>query len=179
MNKILLTIIFIIIVYIIYITSNKTNIDNFTSTNNLDLNNINNSNNFILPKEIKYNNNEALSYMPVKSTCNQNVSNILKELRHNGYDYKLIGTAVNKYYNQKYYLYESKIDQYGDLLMRDNLDYLNEQIYSYIFVTFTNNKIEIDHEFGPRNKIDIGDIIFLDKKYLSNGISYIGPYIII
>jgi hypothetical protein len=194
MNIILLTIIFIIIVYTIYITNTNTeisnitdtnteietntDIDNFTDINNLNLNNINNTNDFELPEEINYNNNEALSYMPDETTCSKKLINILKELIYNGYNYKLIGTAINKYYNQKYYLYESKIDQYGDLLMRDNLDYLNEQIYSYIFVTFINNKIEIDHEFGPRNKIDIGDIIYLDKKYLSNGISYIGPYII-
>lgn len=163
MNIILLIIIYIIIVYIIYLTSTKTsNISKFSNTNNLNLEN-----------------NESLSYIPNNVMCDQKLSIIPKDLDYNSYTYSLIGTGINKFYNQKYYLYETKKDQYGNLLIKDNLEYLNEQIYSYIFVTFLNDNPNIDYEFGPRYKINPGDVIYIDNKYLSNGISYIGPFIIL
>jgi hypothetical protein len=160
MNVILLIIIFIIIVYIIYITNVKpTKIKNTIEHNtNIETSKLNLDNS-----------------LPNKDIILSN--NILKKLNYNNNTFKLIGTALNKYYNQKYYLYESKNDQYGDLLMRNNLDYLNEQqLYSYIFVLFNNNEPNIEQEFGPRMKINIGDVIYLDKKYMSNGL---GPYIIL
>ena len=117
--------------------------------------------------------------MPNETTCNVDLSTVPKEMYYNNNTFNLIGTAVNKFYDQKYYLYESKIDQSGDLLMRDNLDYLNEQIYNYLFINIINNEIKIQQKFGPRPKIDIGDIIYLDIKHKFNGISYIGPYLIL
>ena len=181
MNIILIIIIIVIIIYLI--NNNKTieNISNTGKISSLEMDNEKSisTTNFNLVNEINYDSNTALSYMPNETTCNINLTSTPKEIIHNDYKYNLIGTAINKFYNQEYTLYESKIDQYGDLLMRENLDYLNEHIYSYIFVNFINNKIIIQQEFGPRNKIDIGDVIYLDIKHLNNGISYIGPYIII
>ena len=192
MNIILFLIIFILIVYFIY--NNKT-IENITNTNkyevlntkqhnnqdtkqydNLDINQYDNID--------KYNNNLSTTNFYLSNDdnninnqkCNDNLSSILKEIKYNDYTFKLIGTAINKFYNQNYYLYERKNDQYGDLLIKDNLDYLDEQIYSYLFVNFIDNKVSIQKEFGPRIKINTGDIIYLDIKDLSNGISYIGPY---
>ena len=104
----------------------------------------------------------------------QIISESFNNLEYNNYNYKLIGKAVNKIYNQIYYLYESKKDQNGNLSIRNNLDYLDEQIYSYLFVSIDNNKTIINYELGPRSKINKGDVVFVDRKYLS-----IGPYIII
>lgn len=175
MNIILIIIILIIISYLIY---NKKNIEYITNTSNNDLENISSFNKFKIPYEINYDKNESLSYMPNEIKCNKSLLKYPIKLNYNNYIYNIIGKALNKLYNQEYYLYESKVDQDGDLLMRDNLEYSNEQIYNYIFVYFVNNKIKIKYKFGPRNKIENGDIIYLDIKKFNNGISYIGPYII-
>lgn len=165
--NILIIIIFIIIVYVIYITNIETN-DLNKSTEILHSENITNTTNNNLIENIT--NTQTLQKKDLSS---------LKKLDYNNNTFNLIGIALNKYYNQKYYLYESKNDQYGDLLMRDNLEYLNEQIYSYILVYIINNEPIIKEEFGPRSKINVGDVIYIDRKDKSNGISYIGPYIIL
>jgi hypothetical protein len=155
-------IIFIIIVYLIYINCNREEFKNNIELNNLNLdNNINNNidNNFII---------ENKNMVPNIICKNDNI----KELIYDNFKYKIIGKAVNKYYNQEYYLYESRKDQYGNLLIRDNLDYLNSQIYSYLFITFNDNQQIIEKEFGPRSKINSGDIIYI-------GVNNIGPYIIL
>lgn len=182
MNIILFAFIFIIIVFII--SKYSISIENITNTQKIDSLDVDVGTNlsttiFNLPNEIVYDKNTSLTYMPNESTCNIDLSSYPKELIYHNSTFNLIGTAINKFYNQKYYLYESKIDQNGDLLITENLDYLNEQIYKYLFVIFDNTQVIIQQEFGPRNKIDIGDIIHIDIKYLNNGISYIGPYIIL
>ena len=151
----IIIIIFIIIVYLIYINCNSEEFKNNIELNNLTLDdNINKlNNNFMVPNLICENEK-------------------VKELIYENFKYKLIGKAVNKYYKQEFYLYESRKDQYGNLLIRDNLDYLNSQIYSYLFINFNNNEPIIEKEFGPRSKINSGDIIYI-------GINYIGPYIIV
>jgi len=178
MNIILFIIIFILVVYFIYKHNTIETIETITNIDTKIIDNINIDTKIIdninIDNKIIDNNN--LSNINID---NNNLSTIPKELDYNNFTFNFIGTAINKFYNQKYYLYESKNDQYGELLIKDNLDNLNEQIYSYIFVIFINNQQIIQQEFGPRNKINIKDIIYLDIKYLSNGISYIGPYIIL
>ena len=160
MNIILFAFIYLLIVYLIY--KNNNCIEKITNTqkkNSLD------------------NNTSLLSYIPDETACNNKLTTIPKELIYYNTMFNLIGSAINKFYNQNYYLYESKNDQNGILLITENLDYLNEQLYSYLFVIFLDNMQPIIHqEFGPRHKIDIGDIIYIDIKYLSNRLSYIGPY---
>ena len=157
----IIIIIFIIIVYLIYINCNREEFKNNIELNNSTLDdNINKLNNSIL--------DDNINIVPNIICKNDNI----KELIYKNFRYKLIGKAINKYYNQEYYLYESKKDQYGNLLIRDNLDYLNNQIYSYLFVNFNNDEPIIEKEFGPRSKIISGDIIYI-------GINYIGPYIIV
>jgi len=180
MDIILFAFIFIIIVFII--SKYSISIENITNTqkiNSLDIDTNLSTTNFNLANEIEYDNNTSLSYMPNETTCNKDLSSYPKELIYHNSTFNLIGTAINKFYNQKYYLYESKIDQNGDLLITENLDYLNHQIYKYLFVIFDDTQAIIHQEFGPRNKIDIGDIIYIDIKYLNNRISYIGPYLIL
>lgn len=177
MNIIIFAFIFFLIVYLIY--QNNNSIENITNTKkinglNTDNNNFLSTTNFNLPNEIVYDNNTSLSYMPNETKCHVNLTPIPKELTYHNHTFNLVGTAVNDLYNQKYFLYESKYDQNGNLLITDNLDYLQDQIYNYLFVTFNNNQSIIHQKFGPRNKIDIGDII-----YLLNGINQIGPYLIV
>ena len=112
-----------------------------------------------------------------KPNINKNPEKITipREITYNNFIFNYIGQGINDLYHQKYYLYERKNDQYGNLLVRDNLEYLDNQIYTYLFI---NEDLSIQYEFGPRPKINVNDIIYLDIKYLSNGISHIGPYII-
>ena len=154
MNIILIIIILVITSYLFYY---KKNIEPITNTTN----NLENTSSYS-----NTNDNTYLSYIPIKINYNNNL-------------YNLIGKAVNKLYNQEFYLYQSKVDQVGDLFMRNNLDYLNNQIFDYIFVHFIDNKIKIKYRFGPRNKINNGDTIYLDIKNSNKRISYIGPFIII
>ena len=141
--------------------------------NNLDITNSQNNKTITNPIIIKNSlNNDNITLMNI-DLCKNNVPN---KLYYNNSKFNLIGTAINKIYNQEYKLYESKVKQCKNLLIRENLDYLDNQIYNYIFVNLDNNKFSIQQEFGPRNKINIGDIIYLD---LFNGSSYIGPYIIL
>lgn len=162
----IIIIIFIIIVYLIYINCNREEFKNNIELNNLTLdNNINKINNTDI-----YNNFTSENKNMVPNIICKNDD--IKEFIYENFRYKLIGKAINKYYNQEYYLYESRKDQYGNLLIRDNLDYLNSQIYSYLFINFNDNKPIIEKEFGPRSKINSGDIIYI-------GINYIGPYIIV
>ena len=44
------------------------------------------------------------------------------------------------------------------------------KIMSYVLVTFNNDKINIIHRIAPRNKIEIGDVV-----YLSMGTFQLGP----
>jgi hypothetical protein len=187
MNIILLIIIFIILLYVTNKNTfkiNKKSIEHITNNKNQNFNNANkiiiSNEEVILPSEKVILPSEKVILPSEQIVIPSEIVILPNQLNYNNNTFKLIGTALNKYYNQKYHLYESKNDQYGDLLMGDNLDYLNEQnIYSYKFIIFINNKPNIEQEFGPRAKINIGDIIYLDNKYKSKGISYIGPYIIL
>ena len=177
----MIKLIIIFIIFIIFIISyliNKKNIEHITNLSNNDLENISSNNKFKIPNEISYENTESLSYMPNEIKCNNNLLKYPKKLNYNNHIYNLKSKIINNFYNQEYYLYEYKLDQDGDLLIRDNLEYLNEQLYNYILVYFKNNKIKIKYKFGPRNKIDNGDIIYIDLKDNGVGISYIGPFII-
>jgi hypothetical protein len=178
MNIIVLIIIFAIIIYLIHNKKTNENITNTPNINDKTIENITNIptinyidiNNSIPTYSNFKNDNNTLS---LKSTSKDNVP---KKIYHDNHKYNLIGTAINKFYNQEYKLYESKVKQCDHLLMRENLNNLDDQIYNYIFVIFDDNKAIIQKEFGPRNKIYLGDIIYLD---ISFGRSYIGPYIII
>ena len=91
-------------------------------------------------------------------------------ITHEDIKYNLLGYAVNKYYKQHYLIYESYIIQDNDYYLKDNLDYLNQQLYKYVLVKTENNQLKIIHVFGPRSKINIGDIV-----NLSYGVYQLGP----
>lgn len=85
--------------------------------------------------------------------------------------YNLIGSASNPYYYQYYYLYEHQIESNDkNLFMKEELKYVNYQVYEYLLVKIDNNVPSIVHSFGPRTKINLNDIV-----YLANGNFQLGP----
>lgn len=101
--------------------------------------------------------------------------------------YKYIGNASNPYYNQHFLLYESEIEPNKTNVLRDKLDYINYKIYSYLLVKLKNSNLEdqqtkhildlatnssvvVEHYIGPRNKININDVV-----YFSFGTFQLGP----
>ena len=91
-------------------------------------------------------------------------------IKHENNNYNLLGYAINKYYQQYYIIYEFKITQNDNYYLKDNLDYVNNQLYKYVLVKTKENTLKIIHAFGPRNKINIGDIV-----NLSYGVYQLGP----
>ena len=162
--NILFIIIIIIIILFYFINDKLIQNDNDFLNNKLNQNNKLNSNDFLnnkLTDKLIHNDNDFLN-----DKLNQNDKlNNPNKINYNNNTFKFIGTANNNYHNQKFFLYE---------LIKTNHDSLNKKIYYYIFVVFDNEQYIIQQEFGPRTKINIGDII-----YLLNGINQIGPYIII
>jgi hypothetical protein len=86
-------------------------------------------------------------------------------------NYNLVALASNDYYSQHYYLYETITKQNNELDYEENLKYIkNYQIYEYLLVKIRKNKLEVSHYIGPRNKININDIV-----YFSLGNFQLGP----
>jgi hypothetical protein len=85
--------------------------------------------------------------------------------------YNLIGTASNDYYSQYYYLYETLTKQDVELDIEENLKYIKyNQVYEYLLIKIRKNKVKISHYIGPRNKINMNDIV-----YFSLGNFQLGP----
>jgi hypothetical protein len=97
---------------------------------------------------------------------------IPKLFEYNSNKYNLIGTAVNKYYKQYYYLYEFLTKQnINDLDLEENIKYLeNNRIFEYLLVKVNKNVPKVSHYVGPRNKININDVV-----YFSFGTFQLGP----
>lgn len=87
--------------------------------------------------------------------------------------YTLVGLAINEYYNQYYLLYESQPAPNNNIVLGENLSYLNYHINSYLLAKMHNAKPEVLHNIGPRAKINIGDVV-----YLSAGTFQLGPLVI-
>jgi len=94
-----------------------------------------------------------------------------KTYQYDNNEYNLVATASNDYYSQHYYLYELLTTQNIKLDYEENLTYIkNNQIYEYLLVKIHKNKLEVSHYIGPRNKININDIV-----YFSLGNFQLGP----
>ncbi len=94
-----------------------------------------------------------------------------KTYQYDNNEYNLVATASNDYYSQHYYLYELLTTQNIKLDYEENLKYMkNNQIYEYLLVKIRKNKLEVSHYIGPRNKININDIV-----YFSLGNFQLGP----
>jgi len=90
-------------------------------------------------------------------------------------NYNLLGTATNDYYNQYFYIFENLVKQnITNLLLEEDLQYMKtNNIFQYLLVKMENNKSKIIHWIGPRNKININDVV-----YLSLGTFQLGPLVI-
>ncbi len=134
---------------------------------------------------LKANNMEAklnVEFAPVKKEEKQAkiVDKTNKKIVPNLFEYKsnkynLIGNAVNEYYNQYYYLYEFLTKQnITDLDFEEEMKYMeNNRIFEYLLVKVRKNKPEVAHYVGPRNKININDVV-----YFSLGNFQLGPLVI-
>ena len=107
----------------------------------------------------------------VKKIKQEKISGPPKTYQYENNDYNLIATASNDYYNQHYYLYQFLTKQNVKLDYEENLKYItNNQVYEYLLVKIRKNKLEVSHYIGPRNKININDIV-----YFSLGNFQLGP----
>ena len=101
---------------------------------------------------------------------------IPKKINDDGVVYNLLGYATNDHYDQRYVIYESsEITDPTNLknaipTLNENMEWMKTKIMSYVLVTFNNDKINIIHRIAPRNKIEIGDVV-----YLSMGTFQLGP----
>lgn len=102
--------------------------------------------------------------------------NAPEEIDYKGNNYKYLGTATNVYYNQYFYIFENKIEQdTKNMQVEEELKYIkNNKIYQYLLVKMhKDNKPQIIHWVGPRNKININDVV-----YLSLATFQLGPLVI-
>jgi hypothetical protein len=101
-------------------------------------------------------------------------SKLERKMEYKDNIYSLLGLAENKSYRQYYFIYESKVkSSRTNTLVREELAYNTYQVYEYILVKYNGNKPQVVHYIGPRNKININDIV-----YLSLGSFELGPLII-
>ena len=108
---------------------------------------------------------------PLKTFKQAKLSGPLKTFKYENNEYNLVATASNDYYYQYYYLYEFLTKQNVKLDYEENLEYIkNNQVYEYLLVKIRKNKLEVSHYIGPRNKININDIV-----YFSLGNFQLGP----
>jgi len=107
----------------------------------------------------------------IKKIKKEKLSGPPKTHQYDNNEYNLVATASNDYYSQHYYLYEFLTKQDVELDYEENLKYIkNNQVYEYLLVKIRKNKLEVSHYIGPRNKININDIV-----YFSLGNFQLGP----
>ncbi len=93
------------------------------------------------------------------------------EITNQNLKYHLLGYAHNIPYKQYYLIYEAVNKQLNpNLVLREKLDNFEAQVFTYALVKITESKPDIKYIFGPRAKINTGDVV-----YLSQGPLQIGP----
>ena len=96
------------------------------------------------------------------------------EIKTQGLKYQLLGYVYNTAYRQYYLIYEAVNKQINtNLVLREKLDNLDVQVFNYALVKMEKSKPVIKYIFGPRNKINIGDVV-----YLSQGPLQLGPLVV-
>ncbi len=90
-------------------------------------------------------------------------------------NYHLLGTATNVYYKQYFYIFENLVEQkLSEPLLKEELKYMKTNIiFQYLLVKMHNGKPKVIHWIGPRNKINLSDVV-----YLSLGSFQLGPLVI-
>lgn len=135
--------------------------------------------------EIIYNIATSLKGKPTKELSNVLIEDkiynkiteetISNTISYKDTNYNLLGTAINDYYNQYFYIFENVVKQnITNLLVEEELRYMKtNNIFQYLLVKMENNKSKIIHWIGPRNKINLNDVV-----YLSFGTFQLGPLVI-
>jgi hypothetical protein len=73
-----------------------------------------------------------------------------------------------------YFIYELKVSSSRtNTLISEELEYNTYQVYEYILVKYDGNTPKVVHSIGPREKININDVV-----YLSLGTFELGPLVI-
>lgn len=78
-------------------------------------------------------------------------------------DYNLLGIATNVYYNQYFYIFENMVKQkISEPMLEEELKYMKiNRIFQYLLVQMHKGKPKVIHWVGPRNKINLGDVVYL------------------
>ncbi len=112
------------------------------------------------------------------------ISNLMSEskdintMTHDNDTFTLLGTATNVLQGQNFLIYETLTKQKGDnIIVKDNLNYLDNQLYNYLLVVITDNKQVVKFVINPRNKINIGDTVYLAEGPLQLGPLQINKFI--
>lgn len=99
------------------------------------------------------------------------------EITYANLKFNLLGFVYNTPYRQYYLIYEAINKQINpNLVLREKLDNLDVQTFTYALVKIEKSNTNpspipvIKYLFGPRNKINIGDVV-----YLSQGTLQLGP----
>jgi hypothetical protein len=96
------------------------------------------------------------------------------EIKYENLKYNLLGYVYNTAYRQYYLLYETVNSQLNtNLVLREKLDNLDTQVFTYALVKIGKSKPIVKYIFGPRTKININDVV-----YLSQGPLQLGPLIV-
>ena len=96
------------------------------------------------------------------------------EIKNANLNYNLLGYVYNTAYRQYYLIYEAQYKQTNpNLVLREVLDNMDIQIFNYALVKMEKSKPIIKYIFGPRNKINIDDVV-----YLSQGPLQLGPLVV-
>jgi hypothetical protein len=102
-----------------------------------------------------------------------NIDSLPQKVKYYDNIYNLLGSAINSYYKQHYYIYEHKFKSDDIIIVpQDNMKHMNN-LYEYILIKPTNNKFKVIHYINPRNKININDIV-----NISSGVFQLGPLVI-
>jgi hypothetical protein len=86
--------------------------------------------------------------------------------------YKLLGYSINESYNQYYLMYEHEItDPLYDTTVNNDMKFLKVKLYKYTLVKMDKKTPHVLHKIGAREKINLGDFV-----YLSYGVFQLGPF---
>ena len=86
--------------------------------------------------------------------------------------YKLLGYSINESYNQYYLMYENEItDPLYDTTVNNDMKFLKVKLYKYTLVKMDKKTPHVLHKIGAREKINLGDFV-----YLSYGVFQLGPF---
>lgn len=109
------------------------------------------------------NDDEKITYYPVPIKVPINLNDLSLKVKLTFNDYKYIGTLNNSYYRQQYLLYEKPYDHDNEL---------EEKLFYYNLVKIIDDKYVTLFELPPRNKITIGETV-----WVAYGSLQIGPLV--